>query len=32
MTKGKNYRLTAVACYLGFITQVIAANFARCCI
>lgn len=28
MAKGKNYRLTAVACYLGFITQAIAANFA----
>ena len=24
----KNYRKTLIACYLGFITQAIAANFA----
>ena len=28
MRASKNYKLTAVACYLGFITQAIAANFA----
>ena len=28
MNARKNYSLTAVACYLGFITQAIAANFA----
>ncbi|MBE6694450.1 MAG: MFS transporter [Ruminococcaceae bacterium] len=28
MTKAKNYRKTLVACYLGFITQAISANFA----
>ena len=27
MTEKKNYRKTLVACYLGFITQAIAANF-----
>lgn len=27
MTEQKNYRKTLVACYLGFITQAIAANF-----
>ncbi len=28
MTKAKNYNRTKIACYLGFITQAIAANFA----
>ena len=28
MTKVKNYKKTLIACYLGFITQAIAANFA----
>ncbi len=28
MTEPKNYKKTLVACYLGFITQAIAANFA----
>ena len=28
MTKQKNYRKTLIACYLGFVTQAIAANFA----
>ena len=28
MTKKKNYRKTLIACYLGFITQAISANFA----
>ena len=28
MTKAKNYKKTLIACYLGFITQAIAANFA----
>lgn len=28
MTKPKNYKKTLIACYLGFITQAIAANFA----
>lgn len=28
MTKEKNYKKTLVACYLGFITQAISANFA----
>jgi len=28
MTKPKNYRKTLIACYLGFITQAISANFA----
>ena len=28
MTKPKNYRKTLIACYLGFITQAITANFA----
>ncbi len=28
MTKTKNYRKTLIACYLGFITQSISANFA----
>ena len=28
MTKQKNYKKTLVACYLGFVTQAIAANFA----
>lgn len=27
-TKTKNYNKTKLACYLGFITQAIAANFA----
>ena len=27
MTKAKNYRKTLIACYLGFITQAISANF-----
>lgn len=27
MTKSKNYRKTLIACYLGFITQAISANF-----
>ena len=27
MTKPKNYRKTLIACYLGFITQAISANF-----
>ena len=27
MTKQKNYRLTLIACYLGFVTQAISANF-----
>ena len=28
MTKTKNYKKTLIACYLGFITQAITANFA----
>jgi len=28
MTKKKNYKKTLIACYLGFITQAISANFA----
>ncbi len=28
MTKTKNYRKTLIACYLGYITQAIATNFA----
>ena len=28
MTKQKNYKKTQIACYLGFITQAISANFA----
>ena len=28
MTKAKNYKRTLIACYLGFITQAISANFA----
>ena len=28
MTKRKNYKKTLVACYLGFVTQAITANFA----
>ena len=28
MTKQKNYKKTLIACYLGFITQAITANFA----
>lgn len=28
MTKMKNYKKTLIACYLGFITQAISANFA----
>ncbi len=28
MTKQKNYKKTLVACYLGFVTQAITANFA----
>jgi len=28
VTKAKNYNRTKIACYLGFITQAIAANFA----
>lgn len=28
MTKQKNYKKTLIACYLGFITQAISANFA----
>lgn len=28
MTKQKNYKKTLVACYLGFVTQAISANFA----
>lgn len=27
MTKPKNYKKTLIACYLGFITQAISANF-----
>ena len=27
MTKKKNYQKTLIACYLGFITQAISANF-----
>ena len=27
MTKPKNYKKTQIACYLGFITQAISANF-----
>ncbi len=27
MTKQKSYRLTLIACYLGFVTQAISANF-----
>lgn len=27
MTKQKNYKKTLIACYLGFVTQAIAANF-----
>ena len=28
MIKTKNYRKTLIACYLGFVTQAISANFA----
>ena len=28
MTKQKNYKKTLIACYLGFVTQAISANFA----
>jgi fucose permease len=28
MTKAKNYKKTLIACYLGFITQAISANYA----
>ena len=28
MTKQKNYKRTLIACYLGFVTQAISANFA----
>lgn len=28
MTKQKNYKKTLTACYLGFVTQAISANFA----
>lgn len=28
MTKHKNYKKTLIACYLGFVTQAISANFA----
>ena len=28
MSKQPNYRRTLVACYLGFVTQAITANFA----
>ena len=28
MTKQKNYKKTLIACYLGFVTQSISANFA----
>ncbi len=28
MTKRKNYKKTLIACYLGFVTQAISANFA----
>ena len=28
MTKQKNYQKTLIACYLGFVTQAISANFA----
>lgn len=28
MTEQKNYKKTLSACYLGFVTQAIAANFA----
>ena len=28
MTRQKNYRKTLIACYLGFVTQAITANFA----
>ena len=28
MTKQKNYQKTLIACYLGFVTQAITANFA----
>jgi len=28
MTKKKNYKKTLIACYLGFVTQAISANFA----
>lgn len=27
MTKEKNYKKTLIACYLGFVTQAISANF-----
>ena len=27
MTKQKNYNKTLIACYLGFVTQAISANF-----
>lgn len=27
MTKQKNYKKTLIACYLGFVTQAISANF-----
>ena len=29
MTMQKNYKKTLIACYLGFVTQAISANFAR---
>ena len=28
MTKQKNYKKTLIACYLGFVTQAISANFS----
>ena len=28
MKKQKNYKKTLIACYLGFVTQAISANFA----
>ena len=28
MTNQKNYKKTLIACYLGFVTQAISANFA----
>ena len=28
MTKQKNYKKTLLACYFGFVTQAISANFA----
>lgn len=31
MTDRKNYRKTLIACYLGFVTQAISANYTPSC-